>query len=90
MGGLTGEGEEIMEILKQLGFVLMTGTEDIVFTNPDSTYLTQVWVLIEGEGGGLTEYDARYGFCFKDFFKWWEEQSAQESPHCCGRMSNNH
>lgn len=65
--------------LFQLGFREMepTGYSDpVVFTNPSSSFLTQVWVQFRGPTTLADRwYDARDHFDLRAFHAWWEEVS---------------
>ncbi len=79
-------------LLERLGFVLGSGFSGVVWTNPHSTWMTQVWVCVGGEyDGGYLWYDARNGFDLERFFKWWEEVSRHEyyeSELECARLND--
>jgi hypothetical protein len=77
----------ISEQLEQLGFIKGTGWGgNVVYTNPDSKHMTQVWVYLSGDSDNPFTvsdacYDARHSFDLKHFFSWWEQVSAKECSY---------
>jgi hypothetical protein len=69
--------------LKTLGFSRMTETDDVVYTNTESGWMTQVWVLLEGEWDGYQMWDATDGLDCKTFFQWWEDRSSEDHYENC-------
>lgn len=71
---------KVRELLEQMGFVRVTGFDGEAWTNPKSRWMAQVWVISEGgfRDNGFLYYDARNGFNFREFFKWWEDVSMED------------
>lgn len=64
------------EILVALGFQRGTGFLDECWTNPDSPYMVQVWVVTQGEFWETQRmYDARTNKDLQTFFEWWERET---------------
>jgi hypothetical protein len=64
-----------IEWLESLGFTRMTGTDDVVYTNANSHYVSQVWVLLSGDFDGFQTWDATEGLDCEAFFKWWSRET---------------
>lgn len=74
--------------LESLGFRRGEGFDGEIWTNPDSEWMTQVWIKFSGsEKPWALWYDATEGFDLKDFFQWWEERSSEahfDANYRCG------
>jgi hypothetical protein len=73
-----------IQTIAALGFVPCVGFEcGEVWTNPESPWLTQVWIHLSGifeERESLPSglhWDARDGLDLAEFFKWWQRVSAE-------------
>jgi hypothetical protein len=65
-------GTDLNDLLGGLGFVRGTGFEGEVWTNPNSEWMSQVWIYFSHFEGGGWSWNAANGFDLAKFFRWWE------------------